>query len=236
MPRRKEEFQEQPMIEIIRPVGIVEVWQNIGRGKARILVPIFHKPGKDWWEFPGGGVSAVNDLVRDNIVGEARREIFEESGLTIPDQAETIEIPFSRERFLADTLELVDGKKGRVIQTKPVIFRFVCGDQLPEIELNKSGDIEVDDYRWLDMTSFYRADQYRDVLSLIKETFQSGNLTAFPSSQDNKVLTWKPTGDQDQKSVLNLSDISRKAIFDYASWIMENIPTYNVEFQGLRVE
>ena len=153
---RQEENKSIPMEELVRPVGIVEVWQDAGNGKGRIFIPIFHKPGKDWWEFPGGRSS--QDFQKEEETGltlEVISEIYEESGLVVPKDADQIAIPTTAKRFFAESLEVIDKAKKRVIVTKPFIFRFACGKTLPIIELNKSGAVEVDDYFWMDMTSYY---------------------------------------------------------------------------------
>src|SRR3989344_7781155 len=119
---RQEENKSIPMEELVRPVGIVEVWQDAGNGKRRIFIPIFHKPGKDWWEFPGGRSS--QDFQKEEETGltlEVISEIYEESGLVVPKDADQIAIPTTAKRFFAESLEVIDKAKKRVIVTKPFI-------------------------------------------------------------------------------------------------------------------
>lgn len=94
MSKKEEGNQESAKIEKLdRPLGIVEVWQEIEAGKARVLVPVIHKISKNWWEFPGGKPEIPDNQVKlITSATEAFSEIYEEIGLIIPPRAEEIVI------------------------------------------------------------------------------------------------------------------------------------------------
>lgn len=225
--------ESQPMEELVRPLGIVEVWQDLGDGKARVFVPIIHKPSKKWWEFPGGRTTVNIDRDKIDPEFEAIHEVFEETGLIIPQDAEKIKIPLTSLQFITEKHQVKDKKKNRTIRSMPMIFRFAVSELLPEITLNLYGAFEADDYRWIDMTPLYFSDS-RDTARHIEEEMKNPFVTLFRDSADPSIRVWSSN---ESKSIehFRLSEVTRKAIDVYSFWIMDNVPI-PADFRGLRVE
>lgn len=105
---------------------------------------------------------------------------------------------------------------------------------MPEIKLNAYGDLESDDYRWIDMTPLYGSD-YRNTARQIAQVLSSSStISLYQNINDPKILSWDRVKMMPQEDLI-FSELSRKALGQYAGWIMENVPD-RVEFRGLRIE
>ena len=220
------------MEEIDRPLGIVEVWWETEPGKARVMLSIIRRVGKAWWEFPGGRSVSTDNGVEFDPDLEALQEIFEETGLTIPDTAERINIPLIP-YFTKGDFTVADSQKKRIINSIPMLYRYAV-KELPEIKLNAQGNIEADDFRWIDVTSLYGS-EFRDIYMLLNviKNQTTTNLSIDPVNP--KINLLKVNLETDNVEQFTFSDITRKALGLYAFWVMGNVPT-QAEFCGLTVE
>lgn len=228
----KEDLEKQTFNELVRPMGIVEVWLETEPGKARVMVPIIHKKGKAWWEIPGGRTTLKDDRKEIDPDMEATQEVFEETGLIIPENAEKIEIPLAPHFILGD-FTVGDRQKNRVINSIPMLYRYAV-KELPGITLNAFGHIEADDYRWIDMTALYGS-EFRNVYRQVNYAARQTTTSLFVDPANPKVTLLAGSIESYRVEHFRLSDITRKALGLYAFWIMDNVPS-QAEFRGLRVE
>ncbi|OGG31229.1 hypothetical protein A3I51_01365 [Candidatus Gottesmanbacteria bacterium RIFCSPLOWO2_02_FULL_38_8] len=220
--------EKESRSEIKRASGIIEVWQEVKPGIARVLIPIVRKLGKNWWEFPGGTVAS------EDFAFEARRESSEEIGLIIPpEESSFIEIPRDHFReFLGYQFEVELGDSGKKIISVPIIYRFVTSN-LPEITLNASGDEESDDWAWIDMTPVYGT-RFREIAQQIFSMSDSSQINLYRNSEDPKILSWLLDSKDSPSVEIHPSELMVKALSEYFIWIKDNVPV-QAEFGGLRV-
>jgi 8-oxo-dGTP diphosphatase len=111
-----------------RPKPELAVSAAIFRDGNVLLVRRAGAPAKGLWTLPGGRVE-----VGETLVEAVRREVLEETGLTI----DVIDLAGYRESILPDAV----GDRGRHFVILPFAARWIAG----EVTLND----ELDDSRWM---------------------------------------------------------------------------------------
>lgn len=159
---------------------------------------------------------------KPNFIAEAERELFEETGLVIPESAEKRLIEKNAQLFVAGVCSIFEKEINRQIQSVPVIFRFKSTD-LPIIILNKEGVVEADVYFWLNMSPLYSSSEYRPANQHIGKAIQSSEISFQTDPLNTKILNWPIEEGSQLNTDLLLSEVTRNATAEYVFWIMENV-------------
>jgi ADP-ribose pyrophosphatase YjhB (NUDIX family) len=130
-----------------RPKPELAVSAAIFRDGNVLLVRRAGAPAKGLWTLPGGRVE-----VGETLVEAVRREVLEETGLTI----DVIDLAGYRESILPDAV----GDRGRHFVILPFAARWVAG----EVTLND----ELDDSRWMPVDAVTALQTTEGLLNILR--------------------------------------------------------------------
>lgn len=196
-------------IEFRRSVVINEIFVEGSESEGRepeVFVVLLHKPGKDWWELPGGEIEMdlSGKLTDHHVESEAAREMLEEFKLTDPKTSIAPVIVFGGQ--LPESPDpIVLKTTARNIVSYGVLMQHLY-EAMPEGRIPAD---EHDDFAFMRVTGLYSPTQHEHARVQLLEVF-------------GRLIGSARTGRQQE--VLGRIDPSNPRIVDFAPQQSERNP------------
>ncbi|KKS97727.1 MAG: hypothetical protein UV73_C0005G0004 [Candidatus Gottesmanbacteria bacterium GW2011_GWA2_43_14] len=214
--------------EIHRAVAVPEYrLETEGESPRVLLLVVRRKKKRGRWEFPGGAMEyeSGTPITGETVVFRAGSEFYEETGVStlFPNgefDSNSVKVyPMTENPSLNQYfLKFRDSRKKRYIYSHPVLIKMGI-KSLPQLNPEKYGKPEIDDYRFIDVTNLYGAD-YRKHIRKWYDALTNPNLPFQKDPVNDRILTLSET-DEPNTEIHHFSETTVGVMNVYLNKILD---------------